>query len=176
MCTEIVYPSTLCFFSTWGRVWVHHLSSGHHQNSDGQWLSCPVPWSIKTVNSVYPEFIMIHSFAFIYICQQIEKNWVSHHWNSDGSVAASAHCCSSGGLNSSSGRGLKLYLGCTGSTPRSCSETPGLTCSYLRTPGNNKAHSTWLVLRTGLLWLSWITQNAYPNEDRIASDKFNWLL
>ena len=64
-----------CFFSTWGRVWVHHLrlSSGHCQNSDGQWLSCPIPWSIKTVNSVYPEFIMIHSFVFIYICLQIGK-------------------------------------------------------------------------------------------------------
>ena len=76
---------TTCFFSTWGRVWVHHLSlsSGHCWNSDGWWLSCPVPWSIKTVNSVYPEFIMIHLFAFIYICQQIEKNWVSHHQNGD---------------------------------------------------------------------------------------------
>ena len=64
-----------CFFSIWGRVWVHHLSlsSGHHWNSDGWWLSCPIPWSIKTVYSVYPEFIMIHSFTFIYICQQIEK-------------------------------------------------------------------------------------------------------
>ena len=69
------FRKILCFFSTWGRVWVHHLSlsSGHHQNSDGGWLSCPIPWSIKAVNSVYPEFIIIHSFAFIYICQQIEK-------------------------------------------------------------------------------------------------------
>ena len=66
-----------CFFSTWGRVWVHHLSlsSGHGQNSNGWWLSCPTPWSIKTVNSVYPEFIMIHSFAIIYICQRVEKTW-----------------------------------------------------------------------------------------------------
>ena len=34
-------------------------------------LSCPLVQI--TMNSVYPEFIMIHSFAFIYICQQIEK-------------------------------------------------------------------------------------------------------
>ena len=96
-----------CFFSTWGRVWVHHLSlsSGHRWNSDGQWLSCPVSWSIKTVHSVYTEFIMIHSFAFIYICKQLETNG-----------SATAHRCSGGGLNLSSGGELKLYLGCTGST------------------------------------------------------------
>ena len=75
---------SVCFCSTWGRVWVHHLSlsSGHGWNSDRQWLSCPVPWFIKTVNSVYPEFIVIHSFAFIYICRQIEKKlgWPSPEW------------------------------------------------------------------------------------------------
>ena len=59
-----------CFFCTWGRVWVHHLSlsSGHRQNRDGQWLSCPIPWSIKTVNSVYPEFIWsTHRHSFTYV-------------------------------------------------------------------------------------------------------------
>ena len=106
----------LCFFSTWGRVWVHHLSlsSGHRRNSNGQWLSCPIPWFIKTVNSVYTEFIMIHSFAFIYICQQIEKLGQSlPEWQS--AVAATANRHSGGGLYSSSGGELKLYLGCTGS-------------------------------------------------------------
>ena len=43
---------------------------------------------------------MIHSFAFIYICQQIEKSGL-------------VMC---GGLNSGSGGELKLYVGCTGST------------------------------------------------------------
>ena len=107
----------LCFFSTWGRVWVHHLSlsSGHLWNSDGRWLSCPIPWSIKTVNSVYPESIMIQSFAFIYICQQIEKTGLA---TAGMAISSGSHCsllfwqC----LNSSSGGELKLYLGCKGST------------------------------------------------------------
>ena len=95
---------SVCFFSTWGRVWVHHLSlsSGHRRNSNGWWLSCPVPWFIKTVNSVYPEFMVIHSFVFIYICQQIEKNWVGHCWTGMGSGK------------------LKLYLSCTGLSASLC--------------------------------------------------------
>ena len=91
------------------------MRSGHCRNSDGWCLSYPIPWSIKTVNSVHPEFIMIHSYVFIYICQQIEKMgqplpewwWV---------VEVITHPCSDSGLDSSSGGELKLYLGCTGST------------------------------------------------------------
>ena len=94
-----------CFFSTWGRVWVHHLSlSSEPPPAMGGFLSCPVPWFIKTVNS---EFIMIHSFAFIYICQQIEET---------GSATARTLMCI--GLNSSSGGELKVYLGCTWSTAK----------------------------------------------------------
>ena len=52
--------------------------------NNGWWLSCPVPWFIKTVNSVYPEFIVIYLFAFIYICQQIEKTGSATSENSNG--------------------------------------------------------------------------------------------
>ena len=72
-----------CFFSTWGRVWAHHLnlSSGHRWNSNGQWLCCPVPWFIKTGNSVYPEFFpSTHLHSFTYMSTN-KKNWVGHHWN-----------------------------------------------------------------------------------------------
>ena len=39
---------------------------------------------------------------------------------------ATAECCSRGGLNSSSGGELKLYLGCTGSTSRTQRTIPKL--------------------------------------------------
>ena len=54
---------------------------------------------------------MIHSFAFIYICQQIEKTE---------SATIGVVMCS--GLNLSSGGELKLYFSCTGSTR----EGPGM--------------------------------------------------
>ena len=64
-------------FPLWGRVWVHHLSlsSGHCRNSDGWWLSCPILWSIKNSKLSLPRIHHdpLNSFAFIYICQQIEK-------------------------------------------------------------------------------------------------------
>ena len=62
---------------------------------------------------------MIHSFAFICICQQIEKTGLATArmamcggWNSR--VTTGTVMCS--GLNSSSGGELELYLDCTGST------------------------------------------------------------
>ena len=62
--------------------------------------------------SLSPEFIMIHLFAFIYICQQIEKTGFAI----TGTMMDSGrHHCSGGGLNSSSVGELKLYLRCTGS-------------------------------------------------------------
>ena len=65
-------------------------------------LSCPQ--FIKTVNSVYPNFIVIHSFALIYICRQIEITGLT-----------ATRTVMYSGLNSSSGGELKLYLNCAGS-------------------------------------------------------------
>ena len=120
-----------CFLSTCGRVWVHHLSlsSGHHRNSNGQWLSCSIPWSIKIPNSVYPEFIMIHSFAFIYKCQQTKRT---------GSATTGTSMCD--GLNSSSGGELKLYLGCTGSTLRWGTQNSTLAVQDPRSGGELKLY------------------------------------
>ena len=62
-------------------------------------------WFIKTVNSVYPEFIMIHSFAFIYICQQLEKTGSATTGTAMGSglnSRATARTAMCGGLNSNS--------------------------------------------------------------------------
>ena len=61
--------------------------------------------------------VSLHSFAFIYICQQTKKLGQPQPKRSFG-----------GGLNSSSGGELKLYLGSTGSTPTG---NPGSAPEYI---------------------------------------------
>ena len=56
----------------WGRVWVHHLSlgSGHRRNGDQQWPG--TDGRCQNVHLAVAEF-SVHSFAFIYTCQQTRK-------------------------------------------------------------------------------------------------------
>ena len=63
--------SKMCFFSSRGRVWVHHLSfsSRHSQNSDRCWR--PLLITIPVV-AFFSPLICIH--------KQTIKNWVSHCW------------------------------------------------------------------------------------------------
>ena len=92
------------FFSSRGRVLVHllNLSSDHHRNGD--WRCQPPPITIPVVT------FLRHSFAYN------RKNKLGQpllEWRS--AVVATADHHFGGGLNSSSGGELKLYLGCTGS-------------------------------------------------------------
>ena len=58
-----------CFFSIWGRVWVHHLSlsSGHCQISDGWWLPPPIAiWAVA-------DQVFFYLLTYVNECK-----WVDH--------------------------------------------------------------------------------------------------
>ena len=112
-----------CFFSTWGRVWVHNLSlrSGHCWNSNWQWPCCPIPWFHKSSKLSLPIIPHNNSFAFIYIYVDKQRKL----------GRPLPECLLGSGLNSSSGGELKLYLDCTGSTPHKCSLTGPLRTFYV---------------------------------------------
>ena len=72
VCCQYCYQT--CFFSSRGRVLVHHLSlsSGHCWNGDRQWQPLPIA-------------IPVLAFFLLLICMQKQtiKNPVSNCWNGD---------------------------------------------------------------------------------------------
>ena len=68
------------FFSSWGRVWVHHLSlnSGHCWNGDCQWQPLlELQLAVATTSNCHSSGCFFPPL----ICTQTNKNWVSQ-WKS----------------------------------------------------------------------------------------------
>ena len=90
------------FFSSWGRVWVHHLSlnSGHYWNGDCQWQPLlELQLAVTTISNCHSSggfFPTTHLHTNKQKLGKPMKISSSLWWNSGGE--------------------LKLYLGCTGST------------------------------------------------------------
>ena len=62
-----IWCLSVCFFSTRGRVWVHHLNlcSDHCQNSDGKWFSFRGHWRNGNGQCFFLPLICIHLHIYV---------------------------------------------------------------------------------------------------------------
>ena len=118
---RVSFPLEVEFeFTTW--AWVKALPEHRWEVA-----SYPVPWFIKTVNSIYSEFFLYtHLHSFTYVNKQkklgwpLPERWCVVAWTQAQVVNSNS---TSAVQNPSSGGELKLYLGSTGSTCRRWTQT-----------------------------------------------------